>query len=97
MRQILNGCADNARDLGVIHSHAVNHFGVAVNDEICVVRGEDNLAVQLPGLDKAVTNASGVATFTVKSPDAYANTFRATDVTDTVVVTQTATVTFTAP
>src|SRR5207344_419617 len=43
-----------------------------------------------------VTNASGVATFTVKDTVAEATTYTATDTTDTVTVTQTATVTFTA-
>ena len=43
-----------------------------------------------------VTNASGVATFTVKDTVAEATTYTATDTTDSVTVTQTAAVTFTA-
>ena len=43
----------------------------------------------------AITNASGVATFTVKSTTAGTGVFTATSQTDTVVVTQTASVTFT--
>ncbi|MCL5734933.1 MAG: IPT/TIG domain-containing protein [Actinobacteria bacterium] len=42
------------------------------------------------------SNASGVVTFTVKSTTAGADVFTATDTTDAVVITQTATVTFTA-
>jgi hypothetical protein len=42
------------------------------------------------------TDASGLATFTVKSITAGADVFTATDTTDSVTVTQTATVTFTA-
>ena len=42
-----------------------------------------------------VTNASGQATFTVKDTVAEATTYTATDTTDSIVVTQTATVTFT--
>ena len=41
------------------------------------------------------TNGSGVATFTVKDTVAEATTYTATDTTDSVTVTQTATVTFT--
>jgi hypothetical protein len=41
------------------------------------------------------SNASGVVTFTVKSTMAGADVFTATDTTDTIVITQTATVTFT--
>src|SRR5678815_3159394 len=41
-----------------------------------------------------VTNGSGVATFTVKDTVAEATTYTATDTTDTVTVSQTATVTF---
>ena len=41
------------------------------------------------------TNASGVATFTVKNTKAETDTYTATDTSDTVVVTQTAQVTFT--
>jgi len=45
----------------------------------------------------AVTNASGVATFTVTNTTPQAVTYTATDVTDSVVLTQTATVTFFPP
>ena len=44
-----------------------------------------------------VSSALGVVTFTVKSTTAGADVFTATDTTDTVVITQTATVTFTGP
>ena len=43
-----------------------------------------------------VTNASGVATFTVKDTVAETTTYTATDTTDSFTVTQTATVTFAA-
>lgn len=43
----------------------------------------------------AVTNASGVATFTVRNSTPQMVTYTATDVTDSVVITQTAAVTFT--
>ena len=42
-----------------------------------------------------VTNGSGVATFTVKDTVAESTTYTATDTTDAVTVTQTASVTFT--
>jgi hypothetical protein len=42
-----------------------------------------------------LSTSSGVVTFTVRSTTAGADVFRATDTTDTVVITQTATVTFT--
>jgi hypothetical protein len=45
---------------------------------------------------QGTTDASGVATFTVKSTTAGADVFQATDTTDSLVITQTATVTFTA-
>ena len=42
-----------------------------------------------------VTNGSGVATFTVKDAAVESTTYTATDTSDTVTVTQTATVNFT--
>ena len=44
----------------------------------------------------ATSNASGVATFTVKDTKAEVVTYTATDTTDTITITATATVTFTA-
>jgi hypothetical protein len=56
------------------------------------VRGLDTIAPASAGSD--TTDASGVATFTVKSAEAGSAQLVATDSTDTVVVTQTTTVTF---
>ena len=52
-------------------------------------------APTITGPSPATTNAAGQTTFTVKSTTAGADTFQATDTTDGMTVTQTATVTFT--
>ena len=52
MGQVLDGRAYNLGNLTLVHRHAVNEFSIAVDDEVCIVRRENNLTVFLSDLNE---------------------------------------------